>query len=214
MGKNQISMEQLMELLKAKNVPNDKAIVFGGIARAESQLHTDAVGDCNLATRPGYRSFGLFQVLTPPANLDSEGPKLLRADYNVEVAIQIQKTQGWGAWSTYKSGTWRANQSESQRAMLKVYAATGNSKWWEGIPGVVPVEDAVTGGKAVVGATLGVGEFLGQIIGYITSAAAWVADRNNWIRIIEVIAGIVAIAIGLVVLFRGSITKGVVGAVI
>lgn len=42
------------------------------------------------------------------------------------------------------------------------------------------------------------------LVGFVAHAAAWIANRHNWVRILEVVGGAVAILVGLVALTRDS----------
>lgn len=74
------------------------------IARCESGLRADAVGDNHLVfERDGVeygRSYGPFQIRHLPTRPDPE--KLLNAEFNVQYAKQMFDVQNWSPWTCKK----------------------------------------------------------------------------------------------------------------
>lgn len=72
----------------------------------------DAVGDVELANDVWGYSYGGFQIRSLRAHKGTgmyrDEEKLLRPLFNARAARKIKLNQGWGAWSVYKSGAYKA----------------------------------------------------------------------------------------------------------
>lgn len=81
------------------------------IAKAESGLRCDAIGDGHLTfQRDGKeygKSFGLFQVRHLPNSNRPEPSELLNCHANIAAAFQIYKASGFNPWSAYKNGAYK-----------------------------------------------------------------------------------------------------------
>jgi len=77
------------------------------IAKAESRLNPDVVGDENLVWDDGRNgmSCGIFQIRVFPNRPACE--KLLDEDFNIEYARELYERSGWLPWSTFKSGQYK-----------------------------------------------------------------------------------------------------------
>jgi hypothetical protein len=77
------------------------------IAKAESRLKPEVVGDRHLAWEDGRNgmSCGVFQIRVFPNRPACE--QLLDEDFNIEYARGLYERFGWYPWSTYKSGTYK-----------------------------------------------------------------------------------------------------------
>lgn len=98
--------------LDRKQIEQKILEVFGGdttavkIAKAESQLDPDAIGDLHLTfLRNGKKygmSCGVFQIRVLPGRPSCE--ELLDVEKNIEYAKKLYDESGWYPWSTYKNG--------------------------------------------------------------------------------------------------------------
>ncbi len=77
------------------------------VAKAESRLNPEVVGDKHLAWGDGKNgmSCGIFQIRVFPKRPDCK--ELLDEDFNIEYARQLYKNSGWSPWSTFKSGRYK-----------------------------------------------------------------------------------------------------------
>lgn len=71
------------------------------VARAESGLNPDVIGDRHLA-KP---SIGLFQINQIWHNYSTE--ELQNPEFNIKIAKQIFNSGGWNRWTTYKTGRYK-----------------------------------------------------------------------------------------------------------
>lgn len=69
------------------------------VCQAESGSNPNAVGD-------GGTSYGLFQIHVP-AHPDFDISRAFDPAYNAQYAAGLQRSSGWGPWSTYNSGAYR-----------------------------------------------------------------------------------------------------------
>lgn len=78
------------------------------IMRAESNCNASARGDTSLAYQKGGRTYGysvgLLQVRILPGREHCDS---YNADTNIACAYAIYKSQGYSAWSVYKSGKYK-----------------------------------------------------------------------------------------------------------
>jgi hypothetical protein len=72
------------------------------IAKAESGLRSDAIGDTNTK----YSSIGIFQIrLLPERNITKE--QMIDSDHNIEYAKMLFDKSGWNPWSAYRNGSYK-----------------------------------------------------------------------------------------------------------
>lgn len=204
LGSEKITMQQLMVLLHAHGVSKEDAIVFGAIADAESSLHPRAVGDIN-KPKAGYESLGLFQINVTPQQQQDEGDRLLTADYNVASAVAIRAKRGFKPWTTYTSGSYVSHLFSSRAAADVEYSGVPSGTLGAVVggsigPATAPLQTPLVGTISTVADAVAV---LGR-------AAVWVANRENWVRVFEIVVGVVAGVVGIVIVSRdlsGPIAK-------
>lgn len=196
-----LTRDQASRVLSAAGFAAAQLQTMVAIGIAESNLGIDAIGDCGLPPpRVGYRSFGIWQILQSPDDQDNRAQitDLLTAQGNANAAHGIYNRQGYNAWSTYKNGAYKAH--------LNGDGGGG------GIPGAGVVSNVggavADGAKAVGGAITGTAGGIADAAKAFVHGAEWFANRHNWIRILEVIAGLIAVVIGLVIVNRDSIGAG------
>ena len=91
-----------------RQVWGDKADIAIAIAKAESALKADAIGDNHLVYKVGGKQYGdsvgIFQIRTFP----DRPPKALLLDpyFNINYAFQLYQQQGLRAWSAYTNGSY------------------------------------------------------------------------------------------------------------
>lgn len=107
-------MRSARSLLTAAGFTGADLEVALGVAYAESEGFTDAVGDTTLINDKWGPSIGLFQIRSlrhpeqyPPPDNKRYADKLRDAQYNAAVAYAIVKKYGWKQWSTFNSGSYQ-----------------------------------------------------------------------------------------------------------
>jgi len=105
MENKQSSSKILEEKIRAA-FPEDPDTAVA-IAKAESRLNPDVVGDENMIWDDGRNgmSCGIFQIRVFPNRPACE--KLLDEDFNIEYARELYERSGWLPWSTFKSGRYK-----------------------------------------------------------------------------------------------------------
>lgn len=96
---------------------------------------------------------------------------------------------------------------EDSHATLKAIEGFGTVTPAGGVTGLL--EDALGLAGDAAGIVPG-SELLGQLVGpvqQITKGLLWLADRDNWLRIMQVMAGAGLVTLGAVVLFRDILTS-------
>jgi hypothetical protein len=144
------------------------------IALAESDGITDAVHK----NSNGTEDWGLWQI-NSSHGYDKQ-TMLNDTVANAKAAHAIFLTQGWKAWSVYKSGAYALFLPRGKKV-----APTASA----GGEGHAPVitENLLVEAAKTLGAT-----------------ALWVANPHNWLRVLEVIAGGALILAGIYQLARSS----------
>lgn len=94
---------QIAGYAKGAGFPPGEIATAVAVALAESSGRTDATN----RNSNGSRDYGLWQINTVHSALLASGDKFNPAD-NARMAYQIWKSSGWRAWSSYKSGRYRA----------------------------------------------------------------------------------------------------------
>lgn len=101
-------------VLAAAGFTGDDLATALGVAYAESQGYTDAVGDTTLVNEKWGPSIGLFQIRSlrhpeqyPRPDNMRYADKLRDVTYNASTAYAIFSKYGWKQWSTYNSGSYK-----------------------------------------------------------------------------------------------------------
>lgn len=190
-------------------------VIATAVAIAESQGDSDA-------TNPSTAT-GLWQVrysahpdILTRLGITSQN-QLTNVLKNSAAAYQVWKQQGWNAWTTYSQGTYKqylpraeaavanpTNPSFQQLTGSNGSSITGLGKdGFFGIPGVFGWQSSgsVTDTSVKVGTSnTGTGgtditsplQFLGKL-----------TQKSLWLRVAEIIAGILALMIGLYIAAKG-----------
>lgn len=143
------------------------AVIAFAVARAESGGVPEQIGFID------HDDLGLFQVNR------RYHPEVDRINWrdpvtNAQLAHQIWSSGGWGLWVTYKNGSYLRFLSAAQAA---IKANPG---------GTIPIP--TNPGFSIPGA---------QQFNAILDFFHLVSDRHTWIRIGEVVAGLLLVAVGL-----------------
>lgn len=114
-----LTIEQLVGLAKGAGFSDNEAVVMAAIAMAESG------GNSNEKNfKPPDRSYGLWQInmydTLGPARMKEFGlsseSDLLDPVVNAYAAYRIRKSQGFSAWTVYKTGAYKNHLGAAQRA--------------------------------------------------------------------------------------------------
>jgi hypothetical protein len=173
------------------------------IGLAESGLRVDAVSPKN---RNGTTDRGWLQI----NSVHGYDAGKLTSDpvYTAAAGLNIWKSQGLRAWSTYNSG--KAGPTVVARV------ADGLKKF----PNVKPIDnpgngpdlspgELVQAGSGAVDAVTAGAKGVGDLVGAVT-------NRHTWVRVVEVVAGLGMVVAGGVLLSKGTVQaagKAVAGAV-
>lgn len=190
-----LGLLQIGKLAKDAGFSGDDIYVAIGVAMAESSGDPNAVGD-------GGDSIGLWQINRPAwPNLGSVA-ELKDPANNARAAKHVHDhgRRGWGEWTTYRTGAYRAGYDDAKRAVSEATGlGTGGGGFsWDDVPIVGEAMDAAdavaTGAEAVGDALAAVGDTLGAV-------RSWVTKSHNWVRVGLVVGGIALtlIAVGVVV---------------
>lgn len=168
------------------------------IALAESGGNTQAVGK----NSDGSRDRGLWQFNSRwhPEISDAEA---FNPGTAAKAAYRVSSGgKSWSQWATYKSGAARRQLPAAQTAAT--LAGTGRV--------TVPVDSALFG-IPTPGDLTGVVKSVGSLASIVITAAKWVGNPHNWVRVLEVVAGGAVIVIGLHMLAQTGVGGPVAGAV-
>jgi hypothetical protein len=187
----QIAMlwEGAYERAHSKSSPTQLTITMTAIALAESGGQTSV-------TNPSSAT-GLWQVETS-AHPQYTQAELETAETNADAAVSVFGSQGFGAWTTYTSGAYKAYVATATKAVKdpNFISSIGNS-----IGSVADdVGDVVDAGVSVV-------DFLGKV----TEA---LFTEKGWIRIIKFLAGVAIAIVALRALFSGTAVGNAVGSIV
>jgi hypothetical protein len=160
----------------------DAAIAFS-VAKAESGGITDRVGIID------HDDLGLFQINR------RYHPEVDRINWrngwdNARLAHDIWSRRGWGEWNTFKNGSYLRFMGSAEAA---IKANPGGTIPLPGHPGLGSIPGA---------------EQFSNVLDFLNLAS----NRNTWIRIGEVAAGILMVGFGLVYFAKPTV-KPIVGAV-
>lgn len=151
------------------------------IALAESAGNTNAENH----NTNGTVDRGLWQV----NSVHGFTGNLFDPAYNVLAACSVYKSQGWGAWSTYKSGAYKQYLPQAKKGVAE-YLKTGATENVEGLlePFGGPHSEGALEGAAK--AALSWTTDLGKILGFLLTS-------SGWLRIGKVLVGTILLLIAL-----------------
>lgn len=210
-----LTTEAAVGLARAAGFTDDKVPTAVAIAIAESALCADAVGDTLLVDAKWGPSVGLWQIRSLHAEKGTGGHRdeLANKDpmHNAKAALSISGGgTNWAPWTVWKLGIYRPYVSQVQ-AVMQGSLAGGAPTTPGGIVGDYAggiVDDPAAAGGAIVDGITDAASATVAIGRTVVDAAAWIADRDNWVRVLEVIGGAVAIALGLVLIGRDIAIPG------
>lgn len=100
------SRKELETALARAGAPKNAIPTLTAIAGAESSFGANPYGDRGLGA-PGFTSFGPWQIHTPAHPQYSQQQLVGNLNYSAAAAVQVYKEQGFGAWTTYKTGAYK-----------------------------------------------------------------------------------------------------------
>lgn len=206
-----VSDSQLSQLVAAHiTTQRNQRIVMTAVALAESGGNERAHN-----YKPSTRddSYGLWQInmygdLGPDRRRRfglSSNDQLYDPVTNAKVAGRIWRASGFTPWSAYRNGKYEQYLDRAEKA-------TGGDPSDDAFDDAV---NSVTGGVDAILGTLGgnldpMANLLSTPLGWFVKAAEWFAEPHNWVRILEVVGGMVlgVVAIGVIVNKQIPIAKG------
>lgn len=116
-----LSMRQVVALAESAGLDPGSARVAAAIAKAESGLRTDALGDTTITTATWGPSVGLWQVRSLKAERGTGGTRdatrLTNASFNARSMATISNHgRNFAPWSTYKNGAYKKHLTEALNA--------------------------------------------------------------------------------------------------
>jgi Lysozyme like domain len=158
-----------------------QAPLMASIAMAES------AGNPNAHNASG--ATGLWQILGNPFAGNAYDPLT-----NARMAVAKYKSQGLGAWTTYTSGAYKPFLSQATSALQTLDTGQSTLDKIAELPG--NAANAIGSAAGTVGSAA---NSLGSVVGFLTSP-------TNWLRIGEVIVGVLLILMGLRSLSGNSVS--------
>lgn len=117
---NLLTQNQVYEMCRGAGFTKLNSRIASAIAMCESPgtlnnqpaSDFDAIGDKELANQTWGYSYGGFQIRSLRSHTGTgnyrDAERLLDPQFNVRSARAIKLQQGWGAWSVYRSGAYKA----------------------------------------------------------------------------------------------------------
>lgn len=193
---------QMTAMAETAGFNKNDAKIMGAIGMAESSGDPNAHND-NPKTKDN--SYGLWQI-----NMRYHTHKELQIHTNEDLYIPLQnadaahrifKSQGFGAWSTYKNGAYK--QYLSSATADKATQDELNKNPMESSPIGEALSDATNSASAVF-----------EIANDIGKAASWISTPSNWLRVLYIVGGSVVIIAGIAYLAKDTAIQGVAGSAI
>lgn len=189
-----LTQAQVRTIAASAGLPDPS--LMAAIAMAESGGDTDAVGLVG--------EIGLWQINQPvhvKAHPAWTVGWLRNPANNAAAAKVILSSQGLGAWSVYTSGAYRKYLDTASTAD-KVGTAVGGALDIAGGP-VGAAYDTVSG-------LLSVGDQVGRVAQAVAKTGNWVANPQNWLRVVYVGVG-VGLVWSAVVMTNVNTARGLLG---
>lgn len=196
-------------LCRAAGFTDDVIANMVAIAWAESGLDTTKHN-----TKPPDDSYSLWQInmygpLGPARRAQwhlAKNEDLFDPMVNAKAAFDLSSGgHNLLPWSTFTSGAYKQFVPKVQAAFTSTAPKKGEPGYSTGkadpIGNVLGLGAAAAGagGKvlsAAEQAAAATASSLASLVSIITKAGAWVANRHNWVRIIEVLTGVIAVVVG------------------
>lgn len=111
-----LSAQEIYNLAVKAGFSGTQAATATAIALAESGGNTTALGDTTLQTEKWGPSVGLWQIRSLKAESGTGGvrdaTRLTDPAFNARSAYSIYQSQGWNAWTVYKTGAYARYANE------------------------------------------------------------------------------------------------------
>jgi len=216
-----LTMRQVAQYAAGAGLPADKLAVAVAIAKGESGLRTDARGDVGLQTGVWGPSLGLWQVRSLKAQTGTgkarDASRLTDPTFNARSMVEISSSgRNWRPWTVYTTGAYLAHLPAAQRAVAELGPAGRGVPGRGDFPADAPVTATPAGGPGIddiiragsVGPAGWIGQLVAGIRNPVDAYKALVAlvarlfDRDTWVRVLKVVAGMAGLILGAVLLSR------------
>ncbi len=195
----------------------DKAALTRAVAIAlgESSGNTDAVGDVALQNSTWGPSIGLWQVRSLNADKGKgtvrDETRLRDPAFNARAMVSISNGgTNWQPWTVNNTGAYLLHMPAATAGVNSMGGVTGNRGPIDDFAdGVV---DGFTGGasNALDSASMTAAS-LRAIPESLDATYGWISNRQNWIRVAQVVIGGVVIVAGVAYISKGTIVNTVAG---
>lgn len=202
-----LTANQIAGLVKAAGWSGETGVIAVAVALQESSGNTSIRNAC---------CTGLFQIHKVHAGIN--GTSKNEAEFrnqlenpvtNVTIAKTIYDKEGWDPWEAYTSGAYRKHMTAARAGWSKPTV--------EGID--VVHKDLTDPSNALELAQVTLPDPLARVAGAIETVievinrtGAWIADRDNWIRIAQVVAGLGLGYVGFQVVVQPYVQPYITGA--
>lgn len=214
------SVSQVAMVAKAAGFTGNALVTAVAVSRGEN-----GPGDTGKVN--GIGCVGLWQI-NQKAHPQWTTSQLKDPATNARAAFQISGGgTNWQPWEAYtgpdgkgSDGPWRSHIAAAQRAVGTSTGGVVTAGWPDiGIPGVVPpglggLLPSLPGGVDPLNPLGGTVDNLGaaagslaSISGAIAAGADWLSNKDNWVRILEVLAGAGLLLVGLNIVVRPLVTS-------
>lgn len=176
---SQLTYKQATDIARGAGFTGNGVPTIVAIGAAESGLKTEHAG-------------GWLAISGVPGNMGDPN-ECARAAYSIS-----NGGKSFGRWSTYTHGEFLTFLGLAQQ-IARTGTAVGDSSIQVGdvtdtVKDAVP--DPLAGALGALGAGLAPLKSLEAIAELVGKAGAWIADRHNWIRILEITTGVTAVFVG------------------
>jgi Lysozyme like domain len=195
---------QIATWAKQGGFTGEDVVTAVAVALAESGGRYAVVSGANFN---GTRDYGLWQINSVHAHLFQQHPSWWTVS-NGKMAKAVHASQGWNAWTVYKSQAYRL-------FLPRARAAAGAAP--EG--GVVSEDDPAANYNTSFSLAAPLGDIANVFrAGFqpLTAAGAWIGNADNWVRVAQVVLGAALVVAGITIVARPVVSQvaGPVAAVI
>lgn len=199
-----LSDAQLAGWARSAGFPEDQIATAVAVALAESSGRIDAIGGPN--PLDGSFDYGPWQINEKqhPEKFQQWPDWWSVTNANMAFAVWSERGRRWTPWTVYNTGAYRLYLPRGEAAVAGIRGSAPSSTQWD-IPGVPDVVENTV--QDQIGALTSIGNAMKAIAAGQFKAAAWIAEPGNWIRVAQVVAGVVLLGVAMNVVLRPVVTE-------